>query len=59
MPPRFINEPLKEGVSKGNVVLLEKMLEQYYYVREWDNNGFPEPELLEKLGIKHIKLKKC
>ncbi|MBY9014496.1 MAG: aldehyde ferredoxin oxidoreductase family protein [Candidatus Lokiarchaeota archaeon] len=54
LPPRFISEPLKEGVSKGHIVPLEKMLEQYYYVRGWDNNGFPEPELLEKLGIKHI-----
>ncbi len=54
LPPRFISEPLKEGVSKGHVVPLEKMLEQYYYVRGWDINGFPEPELLKKLGIKHI-----
>jgi len=52
LPPRFINEPLKEGLSKNHVVPLERMLEQYYYVREWDNDGVPKPELLEKLSIK-------
>jgi len=53
LPPRFINEPLKEGYSKDHVVPLEKMLEQYYYVREWDINGIPKPKLLERLGINH------
>ena len=51
LPPRFLNEPLKEGFSKDHVVPLEKMLEQYYYVREWDSNGIPKTELLERLGI--------
>lgn len=51
LPPRFLNEPLKEGFSKDHVVPLEKMLEQYYYVREWDSNGIPKTELLKKLGI--------
>ena len=54
LPPRFITEPLKEGLSKNHVVPLEKMLKQYYYVRGWDNNGFPKPELLERLVIKQI-----
>ncbi len=56
LPPRFLNEPLKEGYSKDHVVPLEKMLEQYYYVREWDINGIPKPELLKRLGIKYNKL---
>jgi len=51
LPPRFLNEPFREGFSKGHVVPLEKMLEQYYYVRKWDSNGIPNPELLERLGI--------
>ncbi|MFX1298129.1 MAG: aldehyde ferredoxin oxidoreductase family protein [Promethearchaeota archaeon] len=54
LPQRFIKEPLTDGFSKNHVVLLEKMLEQYYYVREWDNNGIPKPELLERLGINQI-----
>jgi aldehyde:ferredoxin oxidoreductase len=51
LPPRFLNEPLKEGYSKDHIVPLEKMLEQYYYIREWDKNGIPKPELLKRLGI--------
>jgi aldehyde:ferredoxin oxidoreductase len=54
LPHRFIHESLTEGFSKNHVVPLERMLEQYYYVREWDNNGIPKPELLERLGINHI-----
>ena len=54
LPQRFMNEPLTEGFSKDHVVPLEKMLGQYYYVREWDNNGIPKPELLERLGINQI-----
>ncbi|MFX1502649.1 MAG: aldehyde ferredoxin oxidoreductase C-terminal domain-containing protein, partial [Promethearchaeota archaeon] len=54
LPQRFINQPLTEGFSKEHVVPLENMLEQYYFVREWDNNGIPKPELLEKLGINQI-----
>ncbi|NVM46336.1 MAG: aldehyde ferredoxin oxidoreductase family protein [Candidatus Lokiarchaeota archaeon] len=54
LPPRFIKEPLKEGISKDHIVPLERMLEQYYYVRGWDKDGVPKPELLEKLKIKRI-----
>ncbi len=51
LPPRFINEPLKEGVSRGHVVPLDIMLDQYYFVRGWDENGIPRNDLIEKLGI--------
>ena len=51
LPPRFLNEPLKEGFSKDNVVPLKKMLEQYYYVRGWDENGVPKPNKINQLGI--------
>ena len=51
LPPRFLKDPLTEGGSKGHVVPLNKMLEQYYFVRGWDKNGNPKAELLKKLGI--------
>ena len=54
LPPRFINEPLQEGFSKGSIVPLKTMLEQYYFIRGWDEQGIPKLETLEKLGIKHI-----
>jgi len=52
LPPRFLSEPLRDGASKGHVVPLETMLEQYYYVRGWDEKGIPKSELLEKLNIR-------
>ncbi|MFW9873575.1 MAG: aldehyde ferredoxin oxidoreductase C-terminal domain-containing protein [Candidatus Thorarchaeota archaeon] len=30
---------------------LDPMLEQYYFIREWDKEGIPMKELIEKLGI--------
>lgn len=51
LPPRFLDKPLKEGLSKDHVVPLEKMLDEYYAVRNWDDKGVPTPELLEKLQI--------
>ncbi|NHJ20777.1 MAG: aldehyde ferredoxin oxidoreductase [Candidatus Lokiarchaeota archaeon] len=54
LPPRFINEPLQEGFSKGSIVPLKTMLEQYYFIRGWDEQGIPKLETLEKLGIKQI-----
>lgn len=54
LPPRFLNEPLKEGGSKGVVVGLKSMMEDYYKVRKWDKNGVPTDEKLEQLGIKGV-----
>ncbi len=51
LPPRFLNEPLKEGASAGHVVHLEEMLEEYYRFRSWDENGVPKPEKLAALGL--------
>lgn len=51
LPLRFLTEPLKEGASKDHVVPLENMLNDYYYVRGWDENGVPTDKLIEKLGI--------
>ena len=51
LPPRFIDEPFQEGPSKGHVVPVEKMVDQYYYVRKWDEKGVPQQELLDELEI--------
>jgi len=52
LPPRFLNVPLTEGVSKDHVVPLGVMLDQYYYVRGWDKDGAPTKDLLERLDLK-------
>jgi aldehyde:ferredoxin oxidoreductase len=51
LPPRFLKTPLKEGNSRGRVVELEKMLDEYYEARGWTEEGEPRAELLEELGI--------
>jgi aldehyde:ferredoxin oxidoreductase len=51
LPPRFLKTPLKEGNSRGRVVELEKMLDEYYEARGWTEEGEPRTELLEELGI--------
>lgn len=50
LPDRF-NEPLEEGASSDNVFDLESMLEDYYDLMGWDENGRPKEETLRKLNI--------
>ncbi len=51
LPPRFLEEELEEGSSRNRVVHLDKMLDEYYQVRGWDENGIPTEETKMKLGI--------
>ena len=55
LPERFLKEPMPEGPSKGHVVNLDLMLDEYYEARGWDKaSGFPRRERLEKLGLKAV-----
>ncbi len=51
LPSKFINEPIKNGESKGSVVNLEKMLTEYYELMGWDENGKVSEEKLAELGL--------
>lgn len=54
LPERIKNEPLKFGLSKGEVISqkdLDYMLDEYYECRGWDRDGVPSTEKLEKLGL--------
>jgi len=51
LPPRFLRTPLPEGGSRERTVFLEKMLEEYYDLRGWDNRGVPLKSKLEELGL--------
>lgn len=51
LPPRVISEPLPSGPSAGLTVDFEKMLNDYYAARGWDENGVPTKEKLAELGI--------
>lgn len=51
LPKRFLREALREGGSRGQVVELESMLREYYEFMNWDENGVPRREIVEKLGL--------
>jgi aldehyde:ferredoxin oxidoreductase len=53
LPARFVREPLNaRGESRGAVLELEAMLDEYYRARGWDERtGRPLPEKLEELGL--------
>jgi aldehyde:ferredoxin oxidoreductase len=47
LPPRILKEPR----VKNRVVVLDKLLPEYYERRGWDQNGVPTREKLEELGL--------
>jgi aldehyde:ferredoxin oxidoreductase len=51
LPPRMTKDPLPDGSSKGSVCHLDEMLDDYYALRGWSNDGIPGPEKLAELGI--------
>ena len=51
MPKRFLNEPLEEGPCRGRVVRLDQLMDEYYMVRGWDEDGVPSEEKLKELGM--------
>jgi len=51
LPPRIVREPLPEGPAKGMVCHLEEMLEDYYRLRGWSQEGIPGDEKLRELGL--------
>ena len=53
LPKRLLEEPMPEGPSKGHVVRLEEMLDEYYRLRGW-KDGRPTREKLESLGLKWV-----
>jgi aldehyde:ferredoxin oxidoreductase len=54
LPPRFLEEPLKEGSSQGHIVHLDEMLAEYYRFRSWSQQGIPTPQKLNALGLAQL-----
>ena len=54
LPKRFLENPLPDGPAKGEVVHLEPMVQAYYELRGWDENGVPTSETLKSLQIDKI-----
>jgi aldehyde:ferredoxin oxidoreductase len=52
LPDRLLKEPLTVGPTRGQVVELEPMLDEYYRFRGWDQEGRPTERTLERLGLR-------
>jgi aldehyde:ferredoxin oxidoreductase len=51
LPKRLTEEPAPTGPAKGMVCHLEEMLEEYYQVQGWSEDGIPADEVLGRLGL--------
>jgi aldehyde:ferredoxin oxidoreductase len=52
LPERLTKEPAPVGPSKGQVVELDQMLDEYYRNRGWDaKSGVPLKATLRRLGL--------
>jgi len=54
LPKRFLNDPLPRGPAKGQTVNLRPMVEEYYRLRGWDENGVPLKEKIQELEMGRI-----
>jgi aldehyde:ferredoxin oxidoreductase len=50
LPPR-LQFPLERGLTKNKIVKIEDMLEEYYRIRGWNEDGIPTTKKLEELDI--------
>ena len=51
LPKRLLEVPAPGGVAAGKVCELDKMLNEYYQVRGWTDDGRPSNETLARLGL--------
>lgn len=52
LPDRILNEPFKFGHSKGITIELDNMLNEYFKLRKWNQNGEASEEKLAELDLK-------
>lgn len=54
LPLRLLEEPLPDGPAKGQLFGrqgLDRMLDEYYALRGWDQQGIPKPETVKQYAI--------
>ncbi|MBI9105179.1 MAG: aldehyde ferredoxin oxidoreductase family protein [Spirochaetales bacterium] len=54
LPEKFTREGIKNGPLEGKLISLETqdyMLDRYYHLRGWDEDGIPGKELIERLEL--------
>lgn len=53
-PERFMIEPVPDGPNEGHCISREEvdiLLDEYYALRGWDENGIPKAETLKNIGL--------
>jgi aldehyde:ferredoxin oxidoreductase len=51
LPDRVLNQPFSSGLSKGHKIEFDELLNEYYQVRGWTEDGIPTTEKLEELNL--------
>lgn len=51
LPPRLLHLARNDGMAAGVLPELDRMLEEYYLLRGWDENGIPSKEKLKQLNL--------
>lgn len=57
LPARLFFDPVPEGPSRGEIIVPQKfqqMLDEYYAIQGWDQEGVPKKDTLERLGISEL-----
>ena len=49
--PKKMLQPAKEGFRAGKVLPFKELMEDYYNLRGWDENGEPSQGTLDRLGL--------
>lgn len=56
-PERLMSEPAPDGPNEGHCISREEvdvLLDEYYDLRGWDENGIPKAETLRKIGLTDV-----
>ena len=51
LPERILSTPRRDEGTGDYTPCLEPMLDEYYRVRGWDDDGVPKPETMVRLGL--------
>lgn len=51
LPPRLLDEEMPDGPARGNRTPLKEMLQEYYFIRGWNEKGDPGQVKLAQLSL--------
>ncbi len=54
LPDKFLQEPINKGICKGSIVDIDKMLNEFYSLMNWNAAGIPSEEKIKELGLDKI-----